>query len=172
MKVPQCCTVVDFQQCVTHPTLTMNDADSTGSPKVKQWEDPGLQHSGHCQAWLPLQMMFPPCLSSLHAPCMQVSQGPVCPTAADNFSYLVPLGLGLLLLEPAVLPAVKQLCQEPPDQQEHQADESHTGDGPTYNQPDVGRLRALCRANIDNSSAAPVRAGSAGAQGVGRGYLS
>lgn len=58
--------MLDFQQCVTHPTLTMNDADSTGSPKVKQWEDPGLQHSGHCQPWLPLQMMSPPA----HLPCM------------------------------------------------------------------------------------------------------
>lgn len=61
----------------------------------------------------------------------------------DRLSYVVPLGLGLLLLEPAVFPAVKQLRQETPDQQEHQADEGHAGNGAAHNQRNIGRLRAL-----------------------------
>lgn len=79
---------------------------------------------------------------------------PAHSTAVDRLSYLIPLGLGLLLLKPAVFPTVKQLCQEPPDQQEHQANEGHTSNSASHDQRNVGRLWALCGADRECSAAA------------------
>ena len=83
-----------------------------------------------------------------------VSSTPILPASPLHavilmLSYFVPLGLGFLLLKPAVFSAVKDLCQEPPGQQEQQANESHTGNGAAYDQRDVGRLWALCGSKPD-----------------------
>lgn len=80
---------------------------------------------------------------------------PAHPTSIHGLSYIIPLGLGLLLLKPAIFPAVKQLHQEPPDQQEHQANEGHTSNCASHDQCNVGRFRALCRTDRQHPAAAP-----------------
>lgn len=69
---------------------------------------------------------------------------PEHPTGTDGLSYIIPLGFALLLLKPAVFPAVNQLHQEPPDDQDQNANEEHASDGAAHDQWDVGRLWALC----------------------------
>lgn len=68
---------------------------------------------------------------------------PEHPSGTDVLSHIIPLGFGLLLLKAAVFPTVKQLHQEPPDDQDQHTNEEHTSDGAAHDQWDVGRLWAL-----------------------------
>lgn len=64
-------------------------------------------------------------------------------TLEEGVISVIPLGFSLLLLKPAVFPAVKQLHQEAPDDQDQDAYEEHAGNGAAHDQGDVGRLWAL-----------------------------
>lgn len=101
-------------------------------------------------SWLPLERMSPPTVPS--PVCLST---PEHPTGTEGLSYIIPLGFGLLLLEPAIFPTVQQLHQEPPDDQNQNTNEEHTSNGAAHDQGDIGGLWALCGTDRQCWAAAP-----------------